>query len=102
MKENLSFSVDVSVKKAIIDHLKILNPQQLEFARVALGLKSKGELARVVSSSVSTLDAIYGVTERTVTIDRRMKIREKLDEALSAIGWELMENGGIQPKGERS
>ena len=93
---NATNMIDPDEKSAIIDPMDILNSEHLELTRFAFKAKRKTDLAKIIGASTSTIDALFGVIDRPVTLDKRLKIRETIDAQLKSIGWELIQSGGIR------
>lgn len=88
---NLQYEESESVKKYLRfgSSEKMLNLTHLDLAMTALGISRRDQLAKTIGIGITTLNAIYGVVDRKVTIDKRQEAREKLDAALRAEGWEF-------------
>ena len=80
-----------------------MSGRTIRAARAVLGW-STADLASRASIGVATLNRFerQDGTYRRATVETATAIHSSIVEGLRAIGWELMDNGGIQPapKGE--
>ena len=85
----------------MIDPMKVINRTQIALAKAVLDVSSSEKLAEQIGVGAATIRRIESPNpDRRIKIETVIRVRLLIDEALAAIGWELMDNGGIQPKGE--
>lgn len=86
----------------MIDPMKVINRTQIALAKAVLNIPSSEKLAELMGVGAVTLRRIESPNpDRNVRIETLIKVRLLIDELLTQAGWELLENGGIQPKPTR-
>ena len=78
----------------------ILTGTQTRLCRALIGwsVRQLAECAKVSDSTVKRIELCDGVREKTEH-KILLGISKCLTSAISELGWELMDNGGIQPRG---
>ena len=85
----------------MIDPMKVINRTQIALAKAVLDVSSSEKLAEQIGVGAATIRRIESPNpDRRIKIETIIRVRLLIDEALAAIGWELMDNGGIQPRAE--
>ena len=79
----------------------ILTGTQTRLCRALIGwsVRQLAECAGVSDSTIKRIESVDGVREKT---EHKIlgDVAKCLVTAMQEMGWELMDNGGIQPKGE--